>query len=223
MWGLEPQVLEKLDASAVLGMRAGSADAHACYEMSPARRRRAARLQRATRMTRQFDPSQFGIDRTCPLTEAAMSRGPEHLVGVGFRCWLKGYETGEINCWEHAWTTYSAALGTVDAKRALGDLSCWVRSIRGRAQRRIETFPPGCRGFCRDECVAISMIASCQHNACPALRACAFTLLGCPAIDEVVQGAESFAETLRSLRQVLSPASICSVAQYAPPHSHATH
>ena len=174
-------------------------------------------------MNKHSKLDKFSVDSACPLTQSALGCGPEHLVGVGFRCWLKGYETGEIGCWEEAWTAYSNTLGTADAKRALGDLSCWVRAIRGHAQRRIETFPPGCRGFCRDECVAISMIASCQHNACPAMRACAFTLLGCPAIDEVVQGAESFAATLRSVSQVLSPASICSVAQYALPQSHATH
>ena len=49
------------------------------------------------------------------------------------------------------------------------------------------------------------MIAACQHNACPAMRACAFSLLGCSMIDEVVQGAESFAATMRGVDQVLLP------------------
>ena len=49
------------------------------------------------------------------------------------------------------------------------------------------------------------MIAACQHNACPAMRACAFSLLGCSMIDEVVQGAESFAATMRGADQVLPP------------------
>ena len=26
--------------------------------------------------------------------------GAEWLVGVGFRCWLAGYDTGDIACWE---------------------------------------------------------------------------------------------------------------------------
>ena len=51
------------------------------------------------------------------------------------------------------------------------------------------------------------MIAACQHHACPAMRACAFTLLGCSMIEEVVEGAESFAGALREANQVLSPAS----------------
>jgi hypothetical protein len=48
------------------------------------------------------------------------------------------------------------------------------------------------------------MIAACQHHACPAMRACAFALLGCSLIDEVVNVAESFAETMRGADQVLS-------------------
>ena len=67
----------------------------------------------------------------------------------------------------------------------------------------LEDLAADCDGFCRDECVAIAMIAACQHNACPAMRACAFALLGCSMIDEVVQGAESFAETMRGADQVL--------------------
>jgi hypothetical protein len=55
--------------------------------------------------------------------------------------------------------------------------------------------------------VAIAMIAACQHHACPAMRACAFTLLGCSMIDEVVEVAENFAQAMREADQVLSPAS----------------
>jgi len=30
-------------------------------------------------------------------------REPERLVGLGFRAWLAGYQTGDISCWEEAW------------------------------------------------------------------------------------------------------------------------
>jgi hypothetical protein len=49
------------------------------------------------------------------------------------------------------------------------------------------------------------MISACQHNACPAMRACAFALLGCSMIDEVVEGAETFAATMRGADQILPP------------------
>jgi hypothetical protein len=130
----------------------------------------------------------------------------ERLVGLGFRLWLNGLKTGDIGYWEKAWCTYSSAMGPAVAKSAVRDLSSWVRSIRQHSQRDLETAATGCDGFCRDECVAIAMIAACQHEICPAMRACAFTLLGCSMIDEVVGVADSFAHTLQSADRILSPA-----------------
>jgi hypothetical protein len=131
--------------------------------------------------------------------------GPERLVGLGFRHWLHGYRTGDISSWEKVWCTYSGAMGAAAAKAAVGQLSCWVRAINTHTHRVLKTSPADCAGFCRDECVAISMIAACQHHACPAMRVCAFALIGCSMIEEVVHGAESFAETMREADQLLSP------------------
>ena len=130
---------------------------------------------------------------------------PARLVGLGFRHWQHGYRTGDISCWEKVWCAYSSAMGAQAAKGAVSHLSGWVRAINNNAHRVLETAPADCAGFCRDECVAISMIAACQHHACPAMRACAFALLGCSMIDEVVHVAENFAETMREADQVLSP------------------
>jgi hypothetical protein len=142
-----------------------------------------------------------------PLATLSCFPGPERLVGLGFRLWLNGFRTGDISSWETAWCAYAGTIGAAAAKTAVGELSCWVRAINCYAQRELETSPNACRGFCRDERVAIAMIAACQHHACPAMRACAFALLGCSMIDEVVEGAESFARTLRRADQVLLPAS----------------
>jgi hypothetical protein len=143
--------------------------------------------------------------RALPVAEPEVT-GPQRLVGLGFRYWLSGIRLGDISCWERAWCAYSSAMGAAAARSAVTDLSCWVRAISHHAQRPLETSPVDCERFCRDECTAIAMIAACQHNACPAMRACAFSLLGCSLIDEVVQGAESFAATMRDVDQVL-PAS----------------
>jgi hypothetical protein len=130
---------------------------------------------------------------------------PERLVGLGFRYWLTGFRTGDISCWERAWCAYSSTLGASLAKTAVTDLSCWVRAINRHARRDLVTGAVDCDRFCRDECIAIEMISACQHNACPAMRACAFALLGCSMIDEVVEGAETFAATMRGADQVLPP------------------
>jgi hypothetical protein len=138
-------------------------------------------------------------------TQAGQLGGPERLVGLGFRYWLKGFRTGDISCWERAWCAYSNVLGATAAKSAVTDLSCWVRAINRHARRDLETAAVDCERFCRDECIAIEMISACQHEACPAMRACAFALLGCSMIDEVVHGAENFAATMRGADQVLPP------------------
>lgn len=145
------------------------------------------------------------------------SRRAERLVGLGFRYWLTGFRTGDLSCWERAWKTYAQALGPAGAKSALTDLSCWVRSIDRNSCRRLETAAVDCDQFCRDECVAIAMIAACQHNVCPAMRACAFSLLGCSVIEDVVRGAETFATTMREAEQVLLPSSAATNALVAIP------
>lgn len=141
------------------------------------------------------------------LPEPAML-GPERLVGLGFRYWLTGFRTGDISCWERAWSAYAKVLGPANAKSAVADLAGWVRAINRHCQRDLKTAAVDCDRFCRDECIAIEMISACQHNACPAMRACAFALLGCSMIDEVVQGAENFAATMRGVDQVLPPSFI---------------
>jgi hypothetical protein len=146
-----------------------------------------------------------------PLWTPAVS-GPDRLVGIGFRCWYAGYETGDIQCWELAWREYSAALGTASAKTALTELACWVRTVRQAARRPIQVFPAPCRSFCRDESMAISLIAACQQNACPAARACAAALLGSGQVDEPLESAQAFGAALDSLGQRLSSAALLAAA-----------
>jgi hypothetical protein len=138
--------------------------------------------------------------------------GPEGLVGLGFRYWVSGYQTGDIDRWEKAWRLYDTALGPKAAKTAVAELSAWVRAVSAAARRDIKVVSDEGCGLCRDECLAVSMIAACQHNTCPAMRACAFALIDSSLIDEVVHHAESFAVTLRGLDKVLPPAFIVNAA-----------
>jgi hypothetical protein len=140
--------------------------------------------------------------RRAPLYDHPVAAA--RLVGFGFRFWLTGFRTGDITCWERAWRAYARVLGAA-AKDAVSDLSWWVHCISRHSQRELLIGAVDCDRFCRDECLAIDMIAACQHHACPAMRACAFALLGCSMIDAVVEGAESFAATMREADQMLPP------------------
>lgn len=143
------------------------------------------------------------------------ARGAERLIGLGFRYWVAGYKSGDIDRWQDAWRIYSQALGPNAARTAVSELSAWVRAVSAAARREIEVCNGDRDGFCRDESLALSMIAACQHNTCPAMRACAFALIESSLIDEVVHHAESFAVTMRGLDQVLSPGLIVNAAAYA--------
>lgn len=137
------------------------------------------------------------------------ARAPERLVGVGFRCWLTGLSTGDIKCWEEAWNTFSGTLGPDNAKALLMELSKFVRAVKANAQRDIEISPSGCHSFCRDECLAISIIAACQHNERQALATSAAALVGSDDIGDTLNGAQALAGSLRKANQVLAIDSIC--------------
>jgi hypothetical protein len=72
-----------------------------------------------------------------------------------------------------------------------------------------------CRGFCRDECIAISVIAAAQHDRCPALRACAFALTDASEIGGMLDEATQFAQALKVAKQELAPQAVCNVAAFA--------
>lgn len=134
---------------------------------------------------------------------------PERLVGMGFRRGISALESGDMIPWQFCWQEIANVTSPDHATTLVAGLSCWVRSVRKSAGRRIETFPASCPGFCRDECLAISMIAASQHSSCPALRACAFALLGSNALDEPMRTAQSFASALSRCGLTLSDQSVC--------------
>jgi hypothetical protein len=163
--------------------------------------------------------------KSCPYEDTALPTGevlsaPERLVGFGFRCWLAGYQTSDIGCWEVAWHEFSKSVGARAAKPLMTELAWWVRTIQDGAGRKIEIYPAPCRRFCRDECLAISMVAASQHSACPAFRACAVALLGSNKIEETIDGAECFARSLKNVDQILSPSSVFMGANLVSPGLH---
>ena len=151
------------------------------------------------------------IEMHAPRGETRLT-GAEWLVGVGFRCWLAGYDTGNIGCWEKGWNAYARALGTERAKRTVTELACWVRAVRSSASRTIEYYPVNCAVFCRDECMAISLIAASQHHRCPAMRACAFALTGSDLVQPVIDAANAFADAMQEAEQFLSPEAVAALA-----------
>ncbi|MEO0619433.1 MAG: hypothetical protein AAFZ01_09140 [Pseudomonadota bacterium] len=151
--------------------------------------------------------------RLTPPDSMDPAMAPERaLIGFGFRCWMRGAAHGEIASWELCWNAFAQALGTSGARRAVGDLSCWVRALRACAGRTLHVFPTHCPGLCRDEILAVSMIAASQNDVCPAMRACAFALLESPSLDAPVEAGQTFATTLRREGVVLATSDLVNAA-----------
>ncbi|HMN36809.1 MAG TPA: hypothetical protein PKD49_03735 [Hyphomicrobium sp.] len=161
-------------------------------------------------MTRHFNRANGTFDAEPARVVPFPGRTPERLVGVGFRGWLSGFETGDIASWESTWNAYEQALGVDATKPVVLALSQFVRAVMSSANRDIEIYPAQCRGFCRDECLAISVIAGCQYDQRSALCACAAALIGSDDIGDIIARAQDFACGLKSAGQVLSPSSVCS-------------
>lgn len=155
----------------------------------------------------------------CPRPQTTSTPGypPEAIVGLGFRGWIAGYQNSDVSCWQEVWRLYTKLLGTNHAEAAIGSLSSWARSVAVAAKNPISVRPLDTIGFCRDECLAISMIAACQHNTCPAMRACAFALIDSSMVDEVLHHASTYALTLRSIEHIISPTWIVNANAFVEP------
>ncbi len=149
-------------------------------------------------MTAQSCPEQ------CPAS--LLDRKPERLVVTGLRCCMAGYAYGDVDCWETAWQAYCGELGTADARRLMGELQFWVRTLRSESARTIDLFPHGCGNVCRDECMALSLIAALQDHDEPTAYLAALHLAGAIGEEQrraVVGSGRSYAETLAAAGQKL--------------------
>ena len=124
---------------------------------------------------------------------------PEQLIVSGYRCWLTGYATGDIACWEVAWNVYAHTLGPDKARPAVTALATWVRTLRRRTARPLDRLPFGCSHLCPDELTGLRLVAACQHRAGTVARAAAFELTAQQSswlIDDIVSAAGGFADAL---------------------------
>ncbi|MEO1719852.1 MAG: hypothetical protein AAFR23_06410 [Pseudomonadota bacterium] len=149
------------------------------------------------------------------------------LLTYGYRGWMGGLRSADMSAWENVFRTYSQELGLCHAKRTVEALSEWVSSIEHARSRRVEVCPLEARALCRDECVAMSIVAAAQSDACPAMRACAFALVGADNIDPVVSNAEALATEFRDAERIFEPSLIVpselAVAAQATSYGCATH
>lgn len=140
---------------------------------------------------------------------------PDIFVGRGFRFWLTGFRTGELAHWERAFTLAEETVGLTAARDVSRDFSQWVRLLSEHSRRDLHVLEAASHCFCRDECIAMALVAAHQHQACPALQACAMTLLCCDPRDELTALTGSLADRLAAANQLVSPTAMDHLVRYA--------
>jgi hypothetical protein len=109
-------------------------------------------------------------DDVCPrVTMTSIADWPDAEVFflVAFRCWLAGYETGDVACWELAWQGVSKTVQLADAKRIVAELAQFTRVFRKTLACRFVYLPYCCARVTTDEHLAVQFVACAQHGELP--------------------------------------------------------
>jgi hypothetical protein len=139
------------------------------------------------------------------------------MVGRSFRCGMHAQREQDGIGWSYAWQELAGVAGDGHADGLVNALGRFVESVDRAAHRRIEVLPKGCPGLCRDECLAVSIVAASQLGACPALKACVFALVESVHVDPCIRSAAVFADALRDAGQMLSHDVVCNALALMPP------
>lgn len=144
-------------------------------------------------------------------------RQAEKLVLEGYRHWTCGFETGSVIPWEMAWTIYTEELGLTKAKRAVTELSHFIRTLHFCATCQLKAFPYGSMHICREECLLMGLISALQNGDETTRDACLDALVTGSRVEQVKQAAQDYAQTMSELDQVLLPIPHYAVAQILSP------
>jgi hypothetical protein len=138
------------------------------------------------------------------------------MVGRSFRYGILARREMSAAGWSYAWQEIAGIAGPDEADRLLSVLGQFVESVESSAARRIEVLPKACPGLCRDECLAISVVAASQLGACPALKACVFALIESANVEPCIRSAGTFSNALRAAGHTLAPDFICNALALMP-------
>jgi hypothetical protein len=145
------------------------------------------------------------------------------MVGRSFRCGIHARREESDIAWSFAWQEMAGVLGAQAADRLSKSLGGFVASVEAAAARKIEVLPKGCPGLCRDECLAVSIIAASQRGVCPALRACIFALIENGEIEPCVRSAAEFSHALSETGYTLPADVVCNALALMPDGAGRTH
>jgi hypothetical protein len=135
-----------------------------------------------------------------------LARPAERLVISGYRNMMAAYELGDGACWEEIWHSFTHELGSRAARRTVGEVQYWVRTLRANSERPLAFFPNRSLQLCEDECIALSLVAAAQTGDCEAGCLAAGMLIGTEEalrVNDVWQASSHLATALHCSGQVM--------------------
>ncbi|MCX5495248.1 hypothetical protein OSH11_11065 [Kaistia dalseonensis] len=141
----------------------------------------------------------------CGMMCRYLDRLPERLVVEGFRRWMQGCDRGSVACWEMAANLFTEEFGLIEGHRMLGELVQWVDALRAGMDHPADLSPYECPRLCRDECVAVAMIAASQSGDAKSLSTAVNAFVRPEARDATMRAAQAFAHALAETGLILIP------------------
>lgn len=146
---------------------------------------------------------------------ANLRRQPELLVLEGYWHWLAGYISGEIQPWECVRQKYAELIGGRQARLVLSDLAHWVRVLGLSRADGLTHFPSGCAHLCRDECLALALVASAQNGDEDASLFAARAISSGDKSVLIIDATRDYADALVEAGQRLEPVPLHVIADIA--------
>ena len=135
-----------------------------------------------------------------------LARPAERLVISGYRNMMAAYELCDGDCWEEIWRSFTHELGSQAARRTVGEVQYWARTLRANSERPLAFYPNRSLQLCKDECMALSLVAAAQAGDSDAGCHAAGMLIGTEEgsrVHEVWQASSHLAAALRCSGQVM--------------------
>ncbi len=129
----------------------------------------------------------------------------ENLFFAQFRAWMAGYCSRDIFAWDFAWDALRRFVCEESAKALYSEFHLFARTLNARPGRAIEWRPDVCRCLCRDEYLALRLVAASQCGDVASEFSAASELLGTDQVHALLMASRSLAQALKVRRFVLSP------------------
>ena len=127
------------------------------------------------------------------------------LVVLAYRSVMAEISGAHVKYRDGVWEVFEAAAPPGEAEALFGHVFAFARALLAVAERPLEWRQTYCAHLCRDEWLAVSMIAAAQRVDVTALLEAASRLIGVEALGDAISAAQTLARELAKRGLYLCP------------------